>query len=116
MWLYLWPLYVDEKDNLVVSMVGCNWNAWDSKVALEVTLNILANADGKHTKLHEPTAGHDMFVLMAHIHKVSNCKYLHSVNFYKGVPIYLTSPVLYLSMPIVYFRHRDSLKKSQMTR
>ena len=73
MWLYLWPLYVDEKDNLVVSMVDCNWNAWDSKVALEVTLNILANADGKHTKLHEPNAGDDMSVLMAHVHEVSNC-------------------------------------------
>ena len=44
------------------------------------------------------------------------CNYLHSVDFYKRVPLYLTISVLYLSMPIVYFRHRDSLKKSQMTR
>ena len=87
----------------MVSMVDCNWNAWDSKVALEVTLNILANADGKLTKLHEPKAGHDMSVLMAHVHEVSNCNYLHSVDFYKRVPLYLTIPVLYLSIPVVYF-------------
>ena len=26
MWLYLWPLYVNEDNELVTLMVDCNWN------------------------------------------------------------------------------------------
>ena len=97
MWLYLWPVYVNENDNLVISMVDCNWNVWDEKLGLEITLNILNNADGKKTLLHAPSAGHDMTILMAHAYKVCLCNYLHFVFFYR-LP---SSSIIFLAS---YFR------------
>ena len=83
MWLYLWPLYVNSEGELVVSNLDCNWNVWNDKLGLEITLNILHNADGTHTKLHAPFAGHDMTILMANDEQVRLCNYLHFVYFYK---------------------------------
>ena len=83
MWLYLRPLYVNNGGELVVSNVDCNWNVWDEVLGKEITLNILHNADEKHTKLHAPFAGHDMTILMAHVQRVRLCNYLHFVYFYK---------------------------------
>ena len=83
MWLYLWPLYVNSEGELVVSNLDCNWNVWNDKLGLEITLNILRNADGTHTKLHAPFAGHDMTILMANDEQVRLCNYLHFVYFYK---------------------------------
>ena len=66
-------------------MVDCNWNVWNEDLGLEITLNILANADGTHTKFNAPYAGHDITILMAHVKKVRLCNYLHFVNFYKSI-------------------------------
>ena len=70
MWIYLYPCHVNKERKVIVSAVNCNWNTHNEKVSQEIAANILLNHDGKSTKNHEPIAGNDMSVLLAHMNEV----------------------------------------------
>ena len=85
MWLYLWPCHVNEKQDLVVAMVGCNWNTWDKSVSMKITHNILANFDRELTMDHQTKVGHNVTVLMAYSVKVTTRILLQNLFLHSGL-------------------------------
>ena len=83
MWPFLFPCHVNDHDELVISMVDCNWNSLAEATADEITANILMNWDGNSTKSHEPKAGNDMSAFMAFMEEVrSMCNLTQNVSYY----------------------------------
>ena len=83
MWPFLFPCHVNVHNELVISMVDCNWNSLAEATADEIAGNILMNWDGNSTKSHEPKAGNDMSAFMAFMEEVrSMCNLTQNVSYY----------------------------------
>ena len=83
MWPFLFPCHVNVHNELVISMVDCNWNSLAEATADQITANILMNWDGNSTKSHEPKAGNDMSAFMAFMEEVrSMCNLTQNVSYY----------------------------------
>ncbi len=83
MWPFLFPCHVNVHNELVISMVDCNWNSLAEATADQIAGNILMNWDGNSTKSHEPKAGNDMSAFMAFMEEVrSMCNLTQNVSYY----------------------------------